>query len=48
MDAFDDIDHAIEVREVNAVRDRQPRVFRNRIDPFEIFNDLASLGSDTV
>ena len=39
MDAFDDIDHVIEIREVNAVRDRQPRVFRNRIDPFKIFND---------
>lgn len=39
MDVFDDIDHAIEVREVNAIRDRNPRVFRNRIDPFEIYND---------
>ncbi|KAM0729426.1 putative nuclease HARBI1 [Formica fusca] len=39
MDVFDDIDHAIEVREVNAVRDRGLRIFRNRIDPFEIYND---------
>jgi len=39
MDVLEDIDHAIEVREINAVRDHEPRVFRNRIDAFEIYND---------
>ncbi|KAL6420802.1 hypothetical protein ACFW04_013773 [Cataglyphis niger] len=39
MDVFDDIDHAIKVRKVNAIHDRNPRVFRNRIDRFEIYND---------
>lgn len=39
MDVTDDINHAIEVREVNAVRDRNPRVFRDRIDAFEIYNE---------
>jgi len=39
MDVFEEIEHAIEVNEVNAMRNPAPRVFRNRIDPFDIYSD---------
>lgn len=32
-------DEEIEVNEINAMRDQVPRVFRNRMDPFDIYSD---------
>ncbi|XP_067208429.1 putative nuclease HARBI1 [Linepithema humile] len=39
MDVLDEIEHVADVREVNAIRNRDPRVFRNKMDAFKIYND---------
>lgn len=36
---FEEIEHVLEVNEVNVIRNSAPRVFRNRIDPFDIYSN---------